>query len=338
MGDDMRRIDSTAAVRSTISRGIALLVNTGMTMVGLGTFAGPAAHATAPGENGRIAFVRYFNEEHTRGAIFTIDPDGTRLIQVTHRGRDLLDSEPDWSPDGRWIVFERSAPGEPLRLFKVRANGTHLTRLSHNPCLPDTCPNDLEGVWSPDGRWIAFSRFDDRDPDPDALFKMQADGSHVSLVTARGTEPGWSPDGERLSYVRRTQSGGIAIFTARLDGTHERQVSPWRLHAGDHPDWSPDGRWIVFHSNDDRDRQRNVYLAHPSGTGLHRITDTFTHGALTYLSYSFSPDGTLITVAFTGVGEPGNPDVWVMNLDGTGFRNVTSSVIWDSRPDWGPRP
>jgi len=39
-----------------------------------------------------------------------------------------------------------------------------------------------------------------------------------------------------------------------------------------------------------------------------------------------------------GLGKQKNPDVWVMNLDGSGLRDVTNSVIWDSAADWGPRP
>src|SRR5215212_7236786 len=64
----------------------------------------PPAHATAPGPNGRVAYRVYFDDAHTRGAIFTIQPDGTGLVQLTHQGRVLLDTEPDWSSDGRWIV------------------------------------------------------------------------------------------------------------------------------------------------------------------------------------------------------------------------------------------
>ena len=88
----------------------ALLTVTGMTLMGLCTVGGTGAHATAPGRNGRIAFVRYFNEERSRGAIFTIRPNGTGINQVTHRGRDLLDTEPDWALDGRWILFTRDNP------------------------------------------------------------------------------------------------------------------------------------------------------------------------------------------------------------------------------------
>src|SRR6266542_1000574 len=55
------------------------------------------AHATAPGKNGRIAFRRYFNADHTYGAIFTIKPDGTGIGRSpTRPGR----SSPR-SPTGR---------------------------------------------------------------------------------------------------------------------------------------------------------------------------------------------------------------------------------------------
>lgn len=326
---------SPMRVSAASERSILRVAITAMVFVGLAATLAPAARATAPGKNGRIAFVRYFNEERTLGAIFTIRPDGTGLIQVTHGGRRLVATEPDWSPDGRWIVFDRTVPGEPPGLFKIRANGTHLTRLSP-PYVPGEWVADLEGVWSPDGRWIAFTRHDDV-TGIEGTFRMRPDGSHVRLVTMRGWEAGWAPDGDRLSYVRSHDDGRRAIFSARLDGSRERRVSPWRLHAGDHPDWSPDGRWIVFHSYENWEQQSNLYLAHPNGNGLHRITDTFTHGALRYLSYSFSPNGRKITVAFTGEGSLGNPDVWVMNPDGSGFRNITESGIWDSRPDWGPR-
>ncbi len=81
------------------------------------------AHATMPGENGRIAFRRYFDDAHTRGAIFTIRPNGTGLIQVTHRGKIAYDHQPTWSPNGKWIAFQRVESGKPARIFKVRPDG-----------------------------------------------------------------------------------------------------------------------------------------------------------------------------------------------------------------------
>ena len=77
---------------------------------------------------------------------------------------------------------------------------------------------------------------------------------------------------------------------------------------------------------------------HPDGSDLHRITDN-QGGTYTWASYSFSPDGTMITVARSpGAGAAGNADIYVMNVDGTGLQDITNSPTWDSAPDWGPVP
>src|SRR5262245_35979885 len=86
-------------------------------------FAQPA-YATYPGQNGRISFRRYLNEHHTWGAIFTINPDGTHERQVTHPRRGVLTWQQDWSPNGRWIAYQREGgPGPFDDIFKIRANG-----------------------------------------------------------------------------------------------------------------------------------------------------------------------------------------------------------------------
>jgi TolB protein len=317
---------------SFVRRLAALLTVTGMTLFGL--LAGAlSAHATAPGQNGLIAFRRYFNNRHTLGAIFTIQPDGSGLQQLTHRGKVLLDTEPDWSPDGRWIAFHRVKPDHPTLVFKMRANGTHITRLSHGPTDGDLFP-----AWSPNGKRIAFTRYDDS-IGLVGLFVMQADGTRVHQIAGKPNKfeaqfAQWSPDGTRLVF-----EGGPddrrAIWTIRLDGTHLQRLTPWKLHAGDGADWSPDGRWIVLESHQEQDRRDNLYLVHPNGNDLHKITTSPAH-VHQWGSYSFSPDGTMITVAHN-LGEGENPDIYVMNLDGLGLRDVTNSAIFDSAPDWGSR-
>jgi TolB protein len=310
---------------------VAVVVATALIVMGVSP-----AHATAPGENGRIAFRRYFNSAQTRGAIFTINPDGTGIRQLTHRGKDLLDTEPDWSPDGKWIAFQRVEPGKPSRIFKVRANGTDLTRLSHNLCIAGDCAEDVLPYWSPNGKLIAFTRFGN---DDGLVFVMRSDGSHVrpvqGTVSYGGGVAQWSPDGTRFVFSGTKSSGATATYTIPLDGTHARRLTPWKLHAAS-GDWSRDGRWILFESHVGQDRQDNLYLVHPNGTDLHKITTSPAH-VHQWGSFSFSPDGTMITVAHNVSGDQ-NPDVWVMNLDGSGLRNVTDSAIFDSAPDWGPRP
>ena len=299
-------------------------------------------HATAPGHNGRIAFRRYFNDAHTRGAIFIIDAGGTVERRLTHQPGSMVTTEPDWSADGHRIVYDIWPHGndERSRIAVIRANGAHQHRLDRScdvPCLTDAFPQ-----WSPDARRIVFQRGSGPSLGHvrlSAVWVMRADGSHVRRVTQIGADPmvghrfsdgapTWSPTGRRVAFTRtRTSDGHTALFTVRTDGSRLRRLTAWKHDAGQ-PDWSPDGHWIAIYM----DSQAHVGLIHPDGEGLHVIaSDPFSYGSL-----SFSPDGTKITVSHR-ISEDANPDVYTMNVDGTGLQNVTNTAGYESAPDWGPR-
>ena len=315
----------------------------------------PAADATPRGDNGRIAFRQYFNQQHTHGAIFTIKPDGTGLFQVTHPGPGFLTTEPEWSPNGRWIVYFKNAKGQdqydgPDRIYKIRATGTDRTYLSRT--CTGTCVSDYGPSFSPDGTNIVFNRDTGQcdsgtAPCLTALYVMRSDGTRVRRVTSamprlppreRGRPLGpVLPRGSRLVFERYSnRHDAHAIFTVRLNGTDIHRITPWRLDAAQ-PDWSPTGRWILFRSYEGGQQQNDLFLVHPDGSDRHRITHTVA-GTHEWFSASFSPDGRSITTARSpGQGNAGNPDVFVMGADGTGLRNITNSRSWDSGADWGPQ-
>ena len=312
-----------------------------------------AAAATPPDQNGKIVFRRYFNRAHNRGALFTVNPDGTSIRQLTRPLRHLLDTEPDWSPDGRRIVFQREnrlGLGPP-EIFVVEADGTGLTRLTRGRagCIrAGSCHADP--AWSPDGRRIAVTRESGGTGSSGArvgIDVMDADGTSVQQLTQLGTGPRehdlgpqWSPDGARIIFQRvDTWSRRSAIFVVNVDGTGVRRVTPWRLGAGDHPDWSPDGSRILFSSDFEAGPRvsPNIYTIRPDGTGLRKLTRA-RGGRIRHLSSSFSPDGKWITFgrAF-GTGPNAVADVFVMRADGSRVRRVTRTAAWESAPDWGPR-
>ena len=58
--------------------------------------------------NGQIVFRRYFNADQTKGALFTMNPDGSHIRQITHPRKNLpQDDYAEWSPDGKRITFQR---------------------------------------------------------------------------------------------------------------------------------------------------------------------------------------------------------------------------------------
>jgi TolB protein len=177
---------------------------------------------------------------------------------------------------------------------------------------------------------------------------MDSDGEN-SRVVVRATAPdsehtGYtvtdaqlSPDGKRLLFVRDNRGAlkpkdGKAIYVATNRGTAPRRVTPWNLGGGDNPDWSPDGKWILFRSNEELVAQPQIFVIHPDGTGLRQLTH-FKRGTIV-TSSSFSPDGTWIVYGSTG--SAGQADIFVMRADGTGSRAVTRTKDWESAPDWGP--
>jgi TolB protein len=279
-------------------------------------------------------------------AIFTINPDGTGERQLTHPPRGTWTSTPNWSPDGRWIVYSvfRNADQDDSRIWMIRANGSHRTRLDGSctsPCLTDEFP-----TWSPSGKQIAFERGMGPSVGENNLFAiiiMRVDGSHVRQITQVGADPtvqqpyedldpSWSPDGRRIAFERvKVSTNRHAIFTLRLDGYELRRLTPWKLDAAS-PDWSPGGGWIAFRKHESSGSRGDIGLVRPTGKHLHLITSgRGKRGLLT-----FSPDGLNIAASWSADGV--HFDIYSMRLDGTDVRSVVHTSKPEGVASWGPVP
>jgi TolB protein len=315
------------------------------------------AGATAPGANGKIAFRRYFDPKHSWGAVFTVNSNGTGVRQITHPARGLVDDQPSWAPDGSLITFTRCAPGKLCHVWVVAPDGTGLAPVG--ALCPDgadeqSCSDDANGTFSPDSKRIVFTQSTGPiKPDPvveniiehSAITTVNRDGSNRHVLYQGPPYSGdlsgaaFSPDGKQVVFEGANSgaskpAGKRAVFVVSADGTGLRRLTPWAENAGDHPDWSPNGKWIVFHSHvDDPHGQGQFFLVLPDGSGRKQLTH-FSAGTWVGRA-SFSPDGKSIVF---GVGPDGrNAAVYTMRLDGSHVRRVTKSKLWNSAPSWGPR-
>jgi TolB protein len=323
--------------------------------------------ATPPGKNGLIAFARYEDESRTAGAIFATDSDGRMTRRVTRPPLGAADQHPDWSWNGSRMTFERCTG-----LFSIRARcavGVAAARGTDVRIVKPRCGRPERTVLCPIVRGPAFTRQGkivvglgwgdlrfqpsnvtcpcvDNQYEHFELVLMDADGTNIRKIFGldgwRGSlnRPQVSPDGRRLVVERRNSwvsrpKGGSALFVLNLDGSGVRQITPWSVAGGDGPDWSPDGKRIVFRAPRLISfTGSNLYTVRADGTDLRQLTHF--PKSTEVLSSSYSPDGDWIVFSRSGRG--GLPDLFLIRPDGSGLRQLTRTPKWESNPDWLSRP
>ncbi len=197
--------------------------------------------------------------------LYTIDTSGTDRRLVIGGGAFA----PDWSPDGKWIVFQASdifilgvADGRLSQVTKIGgAFSPHWspdeTRISYDIVSPQDSVHGIwissinatytkhiglgrDADWSPDGLSFVYDGPRGVTSSEAQIWVADTAGSNPHPLTSNDAVtnryPSWSPDGTQISW---TSDGYIWIMSS--DGSHQR-----RIIDGAQASWSPDGRQIVF--------------------------------------------------------------------------------------------
>jgi TolB protein len=246
--------------------------------------------------------------------------DGSRKRRITHN--PATDIDPVFSPDGREIAFTSKRRGG-YDIYVMRANGTHIRRLTRDRRVPEGRRSNYDGqpAFSPNGKRIVF--VSDRKGYPN-IYLMNADGSRQHRLT-RGLgfpgSPSFSPDSHRITFASSPRLLS-QIFTMRTDGSHKRQLTRGPGFTYD-PAFSPTAPRIAFARDDER-AAGNIWVMRADGSNQHAVTANPQNETLP----AFSPGGEAI--AFVK-----GSDIYTINVDGSEQDRLTSTSAVDSQPTWG---
>ena len=258
-----------------------------------------------------------------KAAIFVANADGSRQTQLT---RGVWDTNPIWSPDGKWIAYHAESPDYDVMVIPV--DGGEPRRLTSGPAV------DQPRNWLPDGSAVIFGRTGDGDDQtlvvpldggPPRRLAAEVKGNQHANISPDGTMVGydvhqgggeatvwvqdslsaaprqlttenfenlnpayfWSPDSRHIAYMSR-RTGTQDIWIVDVKTGEQRQLTN-DVRDDNTPRWSPDGTWIAFIS--DRGGQTDLWMMPAAGGKAIRLTSD----RATEFNPRWTPDGQSIT-------------------------------------------
>jgi serine/threonine protein kinase/Tol biopolymer transport system component len=149
----------------------------------------------------------------------------------------VANTEPVWSPDGKWIAYNSRREGK-FSIYRKHSDGSGAEEL-----LTSDDQQLITDNWSRDGKYLFYSRLNQSE-DRSEIWALPLEGERKPfLVVPRGFEGALSPDGRWLAY-RSRESGSVEVYVVTFGGGQGK----WQVSAngGTRPHWSRDGKEFYF--------------------------------------------------------------------------------------------
>lgn len=291
--------------------------------------------------DGRIVFQAYRDGKFD---LYIMDPDGSKQMRLTNSVIDeqnfVSNTKPVASPDGKKVAFELVKNGD-IDIYVIDIDSGLQVNLTRNDA------KDYSPVWSRDGQYIAF--VSERDAIPldenlrdwtNDIYIMDANGSNVHRLTSQNmtnsySNLSWSPDGKKLIFCMTKKSPYGLVYFAGINvlTLSDSVITPVVFDLSIiqcHPQWSPDGKRIVYTVK--ASQASEIYIANSDGTGQVALSmgpssrDT---------EPSWSPDGKQIV--FSSI-QNDEYHIYIMDASGTNRVQLTNGPGDERSPTWLPSP
>lgn len=258
--------------------------------------------------------------------LYAINADGSNQVRLTYSvGSDV---EASWGLVGAQlpvepsekIVFHSDRDGN-FEIYVMNLDGTGQTRLTTRWDV-----NDLDPVWSPDGKQIVFASESEGIV---SIWAMDKHGGNLTKLVDNPWSDGlprWSPDDKKLAFVSG-RDGNMEIYAMDVDGGNQTRLTD-NSTEDNGPAWSlPNGKRVAFFS--DRDGDAEIYITEADGSNLVQLTNNSASDSWP----AWSPDGRRI--AFTSNDNPeDNMDIYVMGVEDRSITRLTDDPAVDGMPWW----
>lgn len=310
----------------------------------------------------------FLSNRGEKSQIWMLRADGGEAWEVSSLSEGV--NRFDWSPDGvSFVAVSKSAEGsesegakgatddeksdvrhitrirykadgdgfldfKPRNLWLIPAFGGDAHQLTHSDV------DDVDPVWSPSGREIAFvtNRTDDRERNTvSEVWAIAAGGKEERRIvggdTASFQAPSWSPDGSRLAvtgnwnaeaggsvdddlWIVPAGGGDVQPITSAFDrSVTDAAMSDIYAASVTQPVWTPDGEALLFLASDQG--STHIYRVSASGGEVTRLTNRPRRVS----AVDISSDGSRIAYISADPTNPG--DVFLANSDGSDERQLT---------------
>lgn len=224
---------------------------------------------------------------------------------------------PAWSPDGKKLAMVGGS-----QIFTVQVTSLDSAKADTSSLKQLTFEGgNFYPAWSPDGGWVAF----DRTTDSMGIWVMTSTGDGKRLI-AQGRMPNWSSNGNYIIYI----GFHAEIYRVNLNDTSDvvrltslNQIDPYAADIR-LPKYSPDGQEILFYFQP-RKGYPKLWIMSANGSDLRTVAK----GPDWRNDWSH-PDGQFIVFLHWDFLEkvPGNGQLWIINKDGSGLRQLTFYGGW----------